>query len=269
MMPSLGSPEPCCTGSKKGKKLYFIRSYEIWAGPKEWVDKSYTLPLTKVTTTSNMQKLIGDKFGVQVDGPFPNGLNSEYFFRESESFGCHSTKRVGLLYRHDRGKGMVDGLEAIRKAREEYPDFDLVLFGWKVLPRDKNLIDKFGDIEFHLLPSYKEGMRKILSSLDIFVFPSHEKEAFGNPPMEAMACGAAVVSTDVGAIPDFSISGESAIHVKPHNVDELSNAILSLLKDEGLRQRVARRGCQDIKANSWDRTVEGFERYLDRLILAE
>lgn len=101
-------------------------------------------------------------------------------------------------------------------------------------------------------------MRNVYNSLDIFIFPSHQ-EGFGNPPMEAMACGVACVSTRVGAVPDYAEDGRTALLVEPGDRERLAEAVIELLSDEDRRRRLAEAGCASVGRFTWDSTVERLE----------
>lgn len=79
-------------------------------------------------------------------------------------------------------------------------------------------------------------------------------EGFGLPPLEAMACGAPVVATAVGALPDLA---PGCVLVRPGNVDELHAALAALLHDEDARRDLARQGLRRAADFTWDATVQG------------
>jgi glycosyltransferase involved in cell wall biosynthesis len=245
-------------GKDKGQKVYFIRHYETWGGPEALVDKTYVLPLYKIVTSTWLKKTIEGRFGVSVSGPVPNGVNFELFHMESNDFKPHNPKRIGMVYRKAKWKGMADGFEAFLEAKERYPSIQLVLFGEQEGDGVPN------DVEFHEFPSPND-LRKLYNSLDIFVMPSHH-EGFGNPPMEAMACGAASVVTDVGAVRDYTVPGETAFVVPPKQPEKLAEAIIALLGNEHKRQQIAKAGHEYVKQFTWNRSTDGLERIFQDIL---
>src|SRR5215510_5400346 len=97
-----------------------------------------------------------------------------------------------------------------------------------------------------------EDLRALYSSCTVFVFPSIY-EGFGLPPLEAMACGASVIASD---IPVFRETlGKAARLVDTRKISELATAIADLLRDEGERQHLATAGQVHARQFSWDRTA--------------
>ncbi len=72
---------------------------------------------------------------------------------------------------------------------------------------------------------------------DVFVYPSLY-EGFGLPPLEAAACGKAMITSRVSSIPE--IMGAGALFIDPYDETELTEALDALLKDEALRTRLGR-----------------------------
>lgn len=85
-----------------------------------------------------------------------------------------------------------------------------------------------------------------LAAAKIAVFPSYA-ECFSLAPMEAMICGTAVVYTKRTSGPELIHDGENGLLVDPDNVEELAGAILRLLQDETLRNRIAAKGEETVK----------------------
>src|SRR5262249_60726630 len=87
------------------------------------------------------------------------------------------------------------------------------------------------------------------------------------PPMEAMACRCAVVTTNVGT-EDYIVPGETALVVPPRDAEAIADAILTLLDDRRRLQAVAEAGHRHIRTFTWERAVLGVERALQDVVRA-
>ncbi len=97
-----------------------------------------------------------------------------------------------------------------------------------------------------------DTLRVFYSSAAAFVFPSLY-EGFGLPPLEAMASGTPVVSSNVTSLPE--VVGEAAYFVSPDNVFEIARGIKEVLLDEGLRERLITRGLLQSRRFNWEDTA--------------
>jgi glycosyltransferase involved in cell wall biosynthesis len=79
----------------------------------------------------------------------------------------------------------------------------------------------------------------LYSLADVFAFPSFF-EGFGVPPLEAMACGAPVITSNTSSLPE--VVGDAALQIDPHNTGELANAINRLLEDQALQEELRQKG---------------------------
>jgi glycosyltransferase involved in cell wall biosynthesis len=85
-----------------------------------------------------------------------------------------------------------------------------------------------------------------------FVFPSLY-EGFGLPPLEAMASGTPVVTSNVSSLPEAV--GDAAMLVNPENVFDIARGIRDVLVDHALRARLIARGKEQAARFSWERTA--------------
>ncbi len=85
-----------------------------------------------------------------------------------------------------------------------------------------------------------------------FVFPSLY-EGFGLPPLEAMACGTPVVTSNVSSLPE--IVGDAALLVDPTDVDAIADGIRRAVHDDSLRQTLIARGLTRARQFSWSTSV--------------
>ncbi|GLV57262.1 glycosyl transferase family 1 [Dictyobacter sp. S3.2.2.5] len=102
----------------------------------------------------------------------------------------------------------------------------------------------------------------LYSMAELFVFPSFF-EGFGIPPLEAMACGAPVITSNTSSLPE--VVGDAALQVDPHNIDELSHAMLRLLQDEQLRTDLRQKGYQRVQLYSWQASARKMLRIYEQL----
>jgi glycosyltransferase involved in cell wall biosynthesis len=86
-----------------------------------------------------------------------------------------------------------------------------------------------------------------------FVFPSLY-EGFGLPPLEAMACGTPVVTSNVSSLPE--IAGGAALLVDPYEEEAIANAIVRAVTDETLRAELIAKGVQRAHTFSWTHSVK-------------
>jgi glycosyltransferase involved in cell wall biosynthesis len=103
-----------------------------------------------------------------------------------------------------------------------------------------------------------KSLAKLYSSSDVLIFTLY-RESFGLPPLEAMACGAAVVTTDCGGIRDYAVDGYNSLVVPPGDPEAVAKATLRVLKDDKLRERLVEGGIKTAKQWAWNKVVDKFE----------
>jgi len=98
-----------------------------------------------------------------------------------------------------------------------------------------------------------EDLRALYSSCRLAVYPS-VYEGFGLPPLEAMACGAPVITSRIPVI--IETSAQAARLVNPTDVQELTMALVELLTDAHAREQFSRAGIKRAAEYTWARTAE-------------
>ena len=95
-------------------------------------------------------------------------------------------------------------------------------------------------------------LRTFYDAAKIFVFPSLY-EGFGLPPLEAMAHGTPVVTSNVTSLPE--VVGNAAVLVHPENVFEIMRALHRVLMDQPLREKMKERSYRQVTKFSWEKSV--------------
>ena len=109
-----------------------------------------------------------------------------------------------------------------------------------------------GKVEF-LGQVHPQELVALYQRCGVFVFPS-TVETFGNPLVEAMACGAPIACSHTAAMPE--VVGDAAMFFDPTDVQDMAAAIGRLWKDANLRQDLSCKAVERAKKYSWKETAE-------------
>jgi len=91
------------------------------------------------------------------------------------------------------------------------------------------------------------------------VYPSFY-EGFGMPPLEAMACGAAVIASSASSLGE--VVGDAGLLIDPYNINELAEAMDCVRREEALRRNLAAAGLARARRYSWENSARTLERLL-------
>ena len=166
---------------------------------------------------------------------------------------------AGRVSPHKNVVRMIEAFSALKAELEKdqaYPDLKLIIIGDDLSgnPDLRRTVVRSGvqnDVRFlGFIPI--EVLRIFYDSAKIFVFPSLY-EGFGLPPLEAMAHGTPVVTSNATSLPE--VVGNAAVLVNPENVFEIMRALHRVLMDQALRERMKERGYKQVTRFSWENSV--------------
>jgi glycosyltransferase involved in cell wall biosynthesis len=230
-----------------GAKFYLVQHYEsLYHGDPAAVDATYRLPLAKIVISTWLRDVMRERF--DSDAPVLVTPVDRALFRRVPVQVTTSRPRVLMLHHDYPWKGVADGLAAVARVKGRVPALWLVGFGLKP-PRAR-----LGYDEFHANPA-QTALAAIYSGCDLYLCPSWD-EGLGMPPMEAMACGAALVTYDNGGCRDYARDGETALVAPRRDAAALTAALTRLAADPALRARIGAAGMAHVTtAFDWDRSV--------------
>jgi alpha-1,3-rhamnosyl/mannosyltransferase len=161
---------------------------------------------------------------------------------------------TGNIKPHKNVDRLIEAFSILRRSGVE--DVKLLIIGDEIskYPNLRRLVHRF-QIHQHVrfLGFVPDATLAVLYRLAaVFVFPSLY-EGFGLPPLEAMAAGAPVITSNVSSLPE--VVGDAAILIDPMDSGAIANAMGRVLGDPALRDDLIRRGRQRVKAFSWERSV--------------
>lgn len=138
------------------------------------------------------------------------------------------------------------GIELLRRGvAAEFLIVGKDLCNGKMESKLKQMAVDAGCVEaFHFL-GYREDVQLIMPLLDIFLLPS-QQEPFGRVVIEAMACGAAVIATDAGGVPEIIDHGRNGLLVAADSFPAFQDALQQFVSDTAGRERLALAGQRSV-----------------------
>lgn len=166
---------------------------------------------------------------------------------------------AGRISPHKNVARIIEAFSALKTELAKdgrYPDLKLIIIGDEVSkhPDLRRAVIRAGiqnDVRFlGFVPI--DVLRIFYDAAKVFVFPSLY-EGFGLPPLEAMAHGTPVVTSNGSALPE--VVGNAALLVNPENIFEISRALYRSLTDTELRSRMKEAGMIQSQRFSWEASV--------------
>lgn len=222
------------------------RVLTISKNSKEDLKKFYRIPENRIVVTylaaaDDFRTIPPDKTTNQVLARY--GIDGEYVLF------------VGRLEPRKNISGLISAFHAVLQYGNV--PYKLVIAGMKdyqheqlyslvtSLDLEKSVIFT-GRVEDNDLPLLYNGA-------SLFVYPSFA-EGFGIPPLEAMACGVPVITSDVSSLPE--VVGDAGILINPNDIQELSTAIYTVLSDKSLQAKMKTKGLARAGEFTWGKTAE-------------
>jgi glycosyltransferase involved in cell wall biosynthesis len=161
---------------------------------------------------------------------------------------------VGNVKPHKNVERLLDAFHLVRQSG--LTDLKLVVIGdeiskYAALRRAVHRYNLHKYVRFlGFLPD--ETLSVVYRLASVFVFPSLY-EGFGLPPLEAMACGTPVITSNVSSLPE--VTGDAALLVDPYSAEEIADATRRVLTDSSLRSDLSTRGLTRAHEFSWERAA--------------
>jgi len=186
-------------------------------------------------------------------------------YRQRNNLPSKIILNVGTL---EPRKNVVTLIKAFKKLKEKgCKDYKLVIAGergwlYRQIFKEATL----GNIEQEILflgVVSDDDLPQLYNCADIFVYPSLY-EGFGLPPLEAMACGIPVITSNTSSLPE--VVGDAGIMVNPTDVNSLCEVMYSVLTDKELRNRMSRMGRERSKLFSWNKAANEILEIYDGML---
>jgi len=167
---------------------------------------------------------------------------------------------MSFCYSAHSQKGAELAIDVMAGVKDAVRDLEAIVFG--ATPPEHVLPDWVTYVE---RPSARHLVEGIYNTSRVFLCTSYV-EGFGLPSVEAMACGAALVTTDNGGSRDYAFHEQTALVGRYGDVDALSEHVIALLDDDERRLVLATAGRRYVQRFDWERTGELLEAFLERYV---
>lgn len=255
------------------KSLYFAQHYEplFWRElshgekSKREAIASYRIGIKIIANSTWLKRIIEkNNHNLKVD-LCTNAINNEIFYPDKIHRPYQRNKNhiqiVSYGGRNAIWKGfreMAQAMAIVKNLRPEYT-IDWKVYGDCLIPPDNSICpyNSVGALRPQLLADlYRES--------DILLSASWY-ESFPLFPLEAMACGLAVITTMTGT-EDYARDGFNCVVVKPKSVESITHALLKLIDDEEFRNRISSEAVTTARMHCWKKSIYKFNEIISELI---
>jgi glycosyltransferase involved in cell wall biosynthesis len=237
----------------------------------EWSDRI-------ITISENSRKEIVDFYSIdasKVSIIYP-GIDQSQFFKWPEKEVARVKARYGIYGKYilfvgniEPRKNLMNLLLAYEKLDDKMrKEYSILLVGARGWLDDEifDIIERLRVDGNHIQQptSYVSDKDRaaLYSGASLFVYPS-KYEGFGIPPVEAMACGVPVITSDNSSLPEAV--GDAAIKIDAGSVDQLSDEINRVLSDTKLQNTLIKRGFSQVDTFNWQHEAKKLLTILEEL----
>ncbi|HBY46061.1 MAG TPA: glycosyltransferase family 4 protein [Thermomicrobiales bacterium] len=198
----------------------------------------------------------------------PNGISLDRFHGQADPLPQFMDGRPNILFVgrfNEPRKGFRYLIRAMPMIRSQFPDARLIVVGQGATDRYEHFLHQHGidDVVFAGFVSADE-LPRYYASCDVFVAPSTGRESFGLILLEAMASGKPVIASSIAGYSAVVRDGLDGVLVEPKNPQALALAIVRVLADVPLRERLTTSAREHVKQFSWavvaERLIEVYQR---------
>lgn len=244
----------------KGKQVYLLQHDEgLYHGDRALADAAYRTKAEKIVVSTWLNEVLQERANTK-GVILLNPIDTVQFNEVSGLRATGGEIWVLLLVHTYEWKGTKEGIEIVNRLKKKYPQLHLALFGVRQKDCDGIAYDRY---DFNVP---QDKLREVYSRAHIYLCPSWD-EGYGLPSVEAMACGAALVTYDNGGSRDFAFHEQTALVAKRRDVVDLERQLERAVSDNALRQSLAKRGQEFVRAMpGWEERTAELESILKSMV---
>lgn len=234
------------------------RIFTVSEQSKRDILKFFNVPPEKIVVTPNA---IDDRFSIEPSEEDVRRIRERY--QLSHPYILYA----GTIKPHKNLERLIEAFHYVRSQGRS--ELELLIIGDEIskLQALRRAVHKYKlhrSVRFHgYVPDKTLAVLYRLAS--VFVFPSLY-EGFGLPPLEAMASGTPVVTSNVSSLPE--VVGDAAVLVDPYSADAIADGILKVMHSAHLRAELRARGFARVQEYSWASSVRRVRDVYGEVVMA-
>ena len=234
---------------KSKKYAYFIQGYEDWDLPEEYLINTYQGGMKNIVVAEWLKNKVAPYCNTCISViKNPIDINQ---YRQINTPGDRKDHSIGLLYHTSEKKGYRYAFEVLLGLKMRYPDLTVEMFG--AFDPPDNLPQW---IHYTKNATINETV-KIYNSVSVFLCASIE-EGYGLTGLEAMACGAALVSSCYLGVREYAVDGYNALLAPIRDSAALIELVSQVFDNPLIRSRIVCNGIRSVNEFSWDKATTTF-----------
>lgn len=238
----------------KSRKVYLIQGFETWVMKEDELYKTFNVGFKNIVVSSWLKSIVDShckENSILIKNPIDLNV-----YLPNKPIENRTNYTLGLLYHTAECKGLKYSIETIRILKEKYPDLKVYMFGTS---KPKEEIP--GLVKFIKDASQKQTI-ELYNEVSVFMCSSIN-EGYGLTAMEAMACGAAVVSTNYEGILEYGKNNENCLLSPVKNSKAMAKNIERLFEDDELRYKISKQGRESLSVFDWKIATKKFLNVID------
>lgn len=239
---------------KHGRKFYFLQSFETYFPHPGKIRATYRLPMKKIAISQWIIEAL-NQMGITAEGPLGNAINPKEFYPINPNQAREYD--VLMMYHPQKIKGAADGIKILTDLKKRFPKLKALFVATR-----KPIHSIPAWIQTVIRPSI-ETLRTIYNSGSIFLHPSYW-EGWPLPPMEAIACGCAVVAYRNRGVSEYLEHECNALLGAVGDRSQLVAHVSKLLQDPTRRRQLVEEAQKTVAQFSWDNIVTKFEGIISK-----
>lgn len=234
-------------------KFYLIQDYENWNISDKELIATYKLGFKNIVVAKWLKQIV-DQYSPNKSILIPNAIDTS-IYTETVPIQNRNNHTIALLYHESPHKGLKNAFKVLEKLKQKYPDLKVIMFGKFSRPELPNWIT------YYKGASQKKTV-EIYNSVKVFLCSTIE-EGFGLTGIEAMACGACLVSTDYRGVREYAINNYNSLLSPVGDIDAQVENVIRIFEDEKLQKNISSNGIHHVKKFKWSEAMRKLNKTIE------